>query len=198
MDVYETDEALTGALVAGERAAFETAYRRHGAAVLAFLRKYTGDEDAAADLAQECFVRLWEGRARLVAGRSLFNWLVTVALNLWRDRGRRLVARPERSLAGLAEAGFEPADAAPGHAEVLHERDLVAAVRRAVAGLPEDERAAVVLKLVNGLTWPEVATALGCSERTAKRVGVRATERLERALARRGIGKEAMLVWTLA
>ena len=101
-------------------------------------------------------------------------WLSTVGLNLARSWWRRRYAE-QRANRRMAAGGR---DDAPGA-----EPSDVLAVRSAVAGLPERQRAALVLRYYGGLSLAETAEALGCAEGTVKSLTHKAIVRLRQSLA---------------
>ncbi len=114
-----------------------------------------GDRGVAEDLAQETLVRVWQHWDDLAARPSRDGWVWTVAMNLSKSRWRRRAA--ERR---ARDRSFETTDEP---AVDVAER---VAVRRAVAELPERQRAAVVLRYYVGLPIKDVAAAMGCAEGT--------------------------------
>ncbi|MGA2245517.1 MAG: RNA polymerase sigma factor [Verrucomicrobiota bacterium] len=166
------DRADMEKLQAGHDAALNDLMERHAAPVFHFLCRLTGNEHDAGDLAQETFVRVFKSRDSFRSGGRFSTWLFTIAANLarnhfrWRSRHPNLSLEAENpetreSLASTLPSGTP----APGEAAVAGER--AAAVRLAVAQLPDDLRAAVVL-----CEWEErsVAEAAAILETTPKTV----------------------------
>ncbi len=149
------------------------AHAAHAASVTALAARLLGDADAARDVCQEAFVRL-HGQLDQVRGDP-GPWLRTVAWRLAfdlrrrRDREARALARvPERDAAG--PAAFESDDAIHG----------------ALADLSDRQREVLLLRVVDGATFPAVARTLSISEGSAKVHLRRALERLRDAL---GVGR---------
>jgi len=141
---------------------FDGLYQRYGCAVRRYLARLTGDPSLAEELCQETFFRL------LRAGDSIRNrngalgpWLFKVATNLARDDARQN-RKPVVPLDTEPEApGASATDRAETH-------DLDRRIREEVARLPEELRAAFLLRAHQGLTYPKLAEALEVCERTAK------------------------------
>jgi RNA polymerase sigma factor (sigma-70 family) len=104
-------------------------------------------------------------------------WLFAVALNLARDGGRAAVRR-ERRLAILA--GEHAGDAAPPPDEELERKERAAAVRAALETLTETDRSALLLK-AEGLSYEEIAAALGLAKGAIGTTLARARRRLVEA-----------------
>lgn len=137
------------------------------------LALYTGDAGLAEELAQEALVRAirqWEDVREMVAPGA---WVHRVGLNLAKSRFRRrhAAARARRRLGAGTDGWAED----PDSAEAVE-------VRRALAALPERQRAAVVLRYVNELTVAETADVLGCPEGTVKTLCHRGRAALSNAL----------------
>lgn len=104
-------------------------------------------------------------------------WLFAVALNLARDGGRSS-ARRQRHLTLLA--GEQAGDAAPPPDEELERRERAAVVRAALATLTETDRSALLLK-AEGLSYDEIAAALGLAKGAIGTTLARARRRLVEA-----------------
>ena len=173
----ESDDALVLRLAGGSGDAMRALSERHLASVFACAWRILGDRAEAEDIAQETFVRLLrKAPAWQPDGPALRSWLLRVATNLCIDRRRasaRLVPMPE-----------EAADlAAPEGVGVDDDLAIRRAVHRALRGLPERQRVALVLVHFHGLSGREAAGALGTSEEALESLLARARRRLRRILA---------------
>lgn len=153
---------------AGSARDFERLVRLHQQALRAFLRRLTGNEAEADDLAQETFVFAWEKMRRFDATREFRPWLFGIAWRKYRERRRgwrRLLAREN----AYAQTRETVEDADPGL-----RLDLTAAC----AALPPDQRAAVLLCLALDFSHDEAARALSLPLGTVKSHIVRGREKL--------------------
>ena len=154
---------------------FEAVYEAYGRRVHDYLVRLTNDPGAAEEICQETFLRYLRRPPRLEEGNgSLGGWLFKVATNLARDRARR---KPALSLE------YEPLSCGGDGASESASRDLQARIRREVEALPQELRAAFLLRAHHELTFPRIADALEVSERTAKERFRRAREILAHRLA---------------
>ena len=155
----DTDRALVDRAAAGDREAFAALVERHYGLIYRVGARVLGDDEAAADLAQDVCVGL-AARLPSYRGESRFaTWLYRVVVNAARDRMRREGAR-RRSDAAYAEVdAMTRAGQAAIDAEALW-------LRQMLAGLTDDLRATVVLVLQEGLRHGEAAEVLGISEST--------------------------------
>ncbi len=125
------------------------------------LRNYLGarcrDGDLAAELMQEVAARLVLAAPRLTLNGNARGYLFRIAANVWHDHLRRELVRRR---AAIAVRSGEPALAPAADARLL-ERELQAAVRRAVSELPVAQREVVELRQNRGLRFQEIADRLG-------------------------------------
>ena len=146
-----------------------------------FARLLTWERGAADDLVQETFVRLL--RQRSYSGERAFRpWLYAVATNVARDHWRRRDREPVLSDAESQDQIARVADASPGPERWAEDRDELRQVSRALSGLSEEYRIALVLRYNHDLSLAEIATVLGIPVGTVKsRLSVGA-RKLRRAL----------------
>ena len=146
---------------------FEDWYHQHHPRLVAALTALSGDADAAADAADEAFVRAYERWSRVSAMASPAGWLHTVGANALRRRMRRRT--------------FERRAARPV-IEVVHplpHPELWAAVR----ALPDRQRTAIVLRYLGDLPEADIAAAMGVTRGTVSSTLADARRNLEAALA---------------
>lgn len=137
-------------------------YDEHAGAVFGFLTSMSGCEAGAADLTQEVFVRI--GR-RFEAIHDVENWrsyLLRVAYRAAVDAGRRREVRTRKEGEAERERAFCTYPEADPDRELFRK-----ALEEALGELPDEQRAVVWMKLWGGLTFSEIAEAVGISENTA-------------------------------
>ena len=184
-DYHDASEATQVVAIGRFRQeALAEAYRRHAGAVFGLGRRLLVDVALAEEVVQEVFLRLWDNAERFDPERgTLRSWLLAQthgrAVDMLRSETARK-GREEREHRGRAEAGYD----------LEHEVwDLTVAdqVRDALGALPTEERKAIELAYFKGLTYREVAVALGQPEGTVKsriRAGLR---RLREGLVAAGV-----------
>ncbi len=172
-DFRASDAVLVERLRRGDSAALAALYRRHVGVVLSVSRQVTTEEGVAEDVAQEVFLYLWKESTRFDPARgSLRSFLAVLARRRALDRVRGdHAARRRDHVEFLRHANVW----SPGPEEATYSSLLAGGVREAVATLPAPLRDAVCLAYFSGLTYREVARALGVPEGTTK-------SRLRRAL----------------
>jgi RNA polymerase sigma-70 factor (ECF subfamily) len=162
----------------GERAAplidFGELYRTHAHALWRFAFYLSGDAALADDLVSETFVRALTTGGRIEA-TTVRGYLFTIVRNLFLTHVRR-----ERHQAPLDEQAI---DERPGPEQRARGQSDLRVVAAALAGLPEIDRAAVLMRADDGLPYGEIAAALGISTAAAKvkvhRARLRMAERLQ-------------------
>lgn len=174
-----SDEALLMAFATGDRAVAGILVSRLAPRVLALARRLLQDQAEAEDVTQEAMVRLWQIAPRWQPGGAQpATWLHRVAVNLATDRLRR------RRGVGLDQID-EPEDGALPVDEALLQADRMAALDAALAALPDRQRAAVVLRHIEGLTNPEIAAQLDVGVEAVESLTARGKRRLAQLLAGR-------------
>jgi RNA polymerase sigma-70 factor (ECF subfamily) len=164
-------------VVSAERPAFEAALARHERMVLGLAYRILGSSEEARDAAQEVFLRLHRNCAR-IPGDEVGPWLYRVTMNVCFDLRR--ARRPAVALEVIEMAGNE---IGPDRAAEANQRRRM--LLEEIDRLPERERAAVVLRELEGLDTAEVAGILGVTEVTVRSQISSARTKLKRALERR-------------
>ncbi len=151
-----SDRGLVAACAAGDRAARAQLFERHVAVVHRTVRRMRGsDEHAVDDLVQGTFLAAF-GAAATFRGDAVKPWLLGIAVNVVRDYARREIRR-KRALEAVAHTTVAPA---------RRDAFLVARLPDAIAELPHDLRAALVLIDLEGERGIDAARALGIPEGT--------------------------------
>lgn len=156
-----SDEALVMLVTGRDERAFELIYDRYADLVYSVALRIVADPAMAQDVAQEVFLRLWRAPSNYDAGRGRFaNWLVSVARNRAVDEVRTRGRRRLREV-GSATAIDDPPDVRVEDPSAIAQADMDrSAVRRALGGLPEEQRLTLELAYYGGLTQQEIAQLL--------------------------------------
>jgi RNA polymerase sigma-70 factor (ECF subfamily) len=169
------------ALRRGDDSALDRLMARWQAPLRAFLCRHTQNEFDALDLAQETFVRVYRHRDRFRPEAARFStWLFSIALNLARDRARSLGRRPAAALETAPEQ-IDPAAQPRAQAE---SNERAGAVRAAIAALPGDLRAAVILFEYEAKSHAEIAAIVKATPKAVETRLYRARRLLRKSLAR--------------
>ena len=146
--------------------AFERFYKEIRPGLLRFISSRVRDPHSARDLVQEVYTKAYRHRERYDPKRPFTTWIYTIARNSCVDHLRRRVRDPLSAVAPNAPTTPPDLDSLPdtGQADPyasVEQRDLLEAVRAELRKLPDQRRAAVEMKIVDGLTYREIAEALG-------------------------------------
>jgi RNA polymerase sigma-70 factor (ECF subfamily) len=176
----DADRGLVDAAAAGSREAFDELVLRYQGPVFNLVRAMTAGDTDAEDLAQEAFVRAWRSIAAFRADSTFRTWIFGIAINVVRThRGRRSRLRQVFwSAPATGEADDGPLDRASVDDGIERPLAMREVIDRALATLPEDMRAAVVLRDVQGLDYREIADTLGLPIGTVESRIFRARQRL--------------------
>lgn len=157
----QSDSTLLQQIAQGDRDAFELLYQRYARSVLGLALRRLGDRGRAEDAVQETFTSIWRAAGSYEPERGPgAPWLYAVARNAISDRGR---ARPEPT----TETPDEPAGD-PGPPEQAEQDWIAWRVHRALAELPDRERAVVELAYYSELSQSEIAEFLNLPLGTVK------------------------------
>ncbi|MGL4422064.1 MAG: RNA polymerase sigma factor [Gemmataceae bacterium] len=162
---------------AGDRTAFAALTDRYWDRLYRWLYHLTGDPHRAEDLAQETFLKALAAIQSFRAGSNFRAWLFRIGhnnfVNLKRSERRTPMALPDETTA----------PAAPAPADVMADRENVAAVLAAIEQLPVDFRTALLLHTQEELSYREIAKIVRTTEETARWRVFKARQKLMKLLA---------------
>jgi RNA polymerase sigma-70 factor (ECF subfamily) len=152
------DQTLVTACLAGHHAAFEVIVERHRRSVYQICYRFVGNHEDASDLSQDTFVKAWRGLSGFKGQAQLSTWLYRIAVNTCLNRVQSKALPTER----IEHDAYEDSTTDdPGTRVLRDERGR--AVRRAIARLPEKQRATLILRSYQDLSHREIADVLGSS-----------------------------------
>lgn len=181
----EPDVVLVAAAQRGERDALDVLLRRHHDRILAVCRRITSNPADAADAAQDALLAIARGIGRFDGTSAFTTWAYRVATNASLDELRR---RNRRPVPADEEAFASPGSrmlTGPTSTVSSHDVDARVDIDRALAVLPPDWRAALVLRDLCGLDYAEIAEVLNIPGGTVRSRIARARAALEPVLADR-------------
>jgi RNA polymerase sigma-70 factor (ECF subfamily) len=165
----------------GDDAAFAAVFAALSPRLSRFLRRLTGSDEMARDLAQEAWVRVHQGRGAFKPGMPVLPWVYTIARNVFLDSARAVKRRPiaKVALENVAEPVAHGADAE----QAVALRQAASAVDRALAAMTAARREAFILIRFEGFSVAEAAAMLGVSENAVKLRAFQAYELIRQELA---------------
>jgi RNA polymerase sigma-70 factor (ECF subfamily) len=159
----ESDEWLMSQVALGKREPLGTLLRRYANSLLTFIHRMNGDRHRDEELFQEVFLAVWVHSRRYQYPRPFKAWLFGIAVNKCRASYRR--HEPETAPPELVVAR---ASVDPSPAEAAIAAETAAMVEQAVARLPTAQRAVVVLRIWNGMSYAEIAQTVERTEDTVR------------------------------
>jgi RNA polymerase sigma-70 factor (ECF subfamily) len=187
----EEDRGLIAKAQQGDAAAFRSLVERHQRRAFAIALSLVRDENDARELVQDAFLRVFKGLENFQGGSSFFTWLYRIITNLSID----LIRKPGRQLVDIDEARFESDESIEADfpllsrvdgsdpADVVRRREIAARLQVALDALPPYHRGVIVMREIEGLSYEEMAQAMGVSKGTIMSRLFHARQKLQKALA---------------
>jgi len=168
----ETEPELIRLAQEGERGAFDVLVERYQKRVYSVAYGMVNDPEHALDVTQEAFVKAYQSIASFVGRSNFYTWLYRITFNSAID----FIRREQRDKSVSYEDGAKLDDAPvsgdsllrrlPSPDSAVRRSEIRDAVMKAVDTLPEEQRAAILLREVHGLSYKEIADVLKCSKGT--------------------------------
>jgi len=182
----QSDLALVERVQRGERAAFDVLVLRYQQKVLKLIMRYVRDAMEAEDVAQEAFIKAYRALPSFRGDSAFYTWLYRIAINTAKNT---LVANKRRPIdynLDLQDPEQYTLHARLTDGETPEHLVLTEEIRQTVNGamaeLPEDLRAAIVLREIDGLSYEEIAASMDCPVGTVRSRIFRAREAIDRKL----------------
>ncbi len=163
----DTEAGLTARAKAGDVAAFERLSGAYADRLFMLLLRLLGDRGDAEDVAQEVMLRAWRAIATFRGTSSYFTWLYRIAVNEANRALERRARRPASVPIGPGELQL-PASGLDDPVRRAENRELRAALARAIGELPPELRTAIVLRDVEGLSTQDAADIAGVGQAAFK------------------------------
>lgn len=186
----EEDRILIGQAQAGDRAAFRKLVERHQRRAFSIALSLVRDENDARELVQDAFLRVYKGLHSFQGTSSFFTWLYRIITNLSID----LIRKPGRQVAELDDGRTEVDESqeidfpflsrvdGADPADVVRRREIGGRLQKALDALPPYHRGVIVMREIEGLSYEEMAQAMGVSKGTIMSRLFHARQKLQRAL----------------
>jgi RNA polymerase sigma-70 factor (ECF subfamily) len=174
-DLAEPD--LVAACLAGRPGAFDLVVERHRRQVYQLCYRFVNNHEDASDLSQDVFVRAFRGLKNFKGQSSLATWLYRIGVNVCLNR----VSVKQHTSEPIGER-HDVDDGRESASDRVLRAERAAQVRRAVARLPEKQRAALVLRMYQELSHQEIADVLGSTVGAVKANVFHALQNLKKIL----------------
>lgn len=183
MGENELDRALVEAVQQGDKQAFGLLVRKYEHKVIGLVSRYVRSHAECEDIAQESFIRAWRAIGSFRGDSAFYTWLYKIAVNTAKNH---LVAQGRRPPSGDVDADdaeyMAGAERMRDNATPEHEmmrQEIEQTVFATVQALPEELRTAITLREVDGLSYDEIADAMGCPIGTVRSRIFRAREAID-------------------
>ena len=177
------ESTLIKRAASGDAAAFNELLGMHERRMYAVALRMCNNAEDAQDCLQEAMLRVYRAISGFKAESSFSTWVYRITMNTCLDELRRRKNRPNTSLDGLLDTGWSPVDASDTperHAVRTQARE---SLQRFIRELPEDMRAAIVLRDIQGYSYDEIARILDTNVGTIKSRISRGREKLREKIA---------------
>jgi len=179
----QIDQALVERVQRGDKQAFDVLVLKYQHRITHLVSRYVHDAHESQDVTQEAFIKAYRGLRNFRGESAFYTWLYRIAINTSKNH---LVTMSRK----ISDTGIDAADAEQyegGWAlrdNATPEREYVtaeiaASVRRSIEALPEDLRTAITLREFDGLSYEEIAEAMGCPIGTVRSRIFRARESID-------------------
>ena len=190
--MLRSDEDLMLSCRDGDEGAFETLYRRYEKPIFSFIYRMVLSAADAEDLCQETFLKVIRAKKKYRKTAKFKTWLFNIALNLCRDRIRRMKFRSHSSLNSPAfsqdseETNKQQSicDSSSDPTRQVQKEEMNSLVQQAFIKLPQQQRTVVILRQYHAMKFSEIAKIMNCPLGTAKSLNHRGREKLMKALSK--------------
>lgn len=180
----DTDLQLVERTVAGDQKAYELLVLKYQRRIERLIGRMVRDTDLVQDIAQETFLRAYRALHQFRGEAQFYTWLYRIAVNTAKKALLEMKRNPVITESALQSSDDEDETSRPRNEPMTEEtpetvlaaREIAAAVNAAMDALPEDLRQAVTLREIEGLSYEEIATAMGCPIGTVRSRIFRARE----------------------
>ena len=186
MGENELDSALVERVQQGDKRAFDLLVRKYQHKVVGLVSRYVKNYAECEDIAQEAFIRAWRAIGSFRGESAFYTWLYKIAVNTAKNHLVAMGRRPPADDIAIDDATFLPGGDRM-HESATPERELMRqeieqTVFSTVQSLPEELRTAITLREVDGLSYEEIAEAMGCPIGTVRSRIFRAREAIDEKL----------------
>jgi RNA polymerase sigma-70 factor (ECF subfamily) len=186
MGEQQLDQALVERVQKGDRRAFDLLVRKYQHKIIAVISRYISDWSECQDVAQEAFIRAYRAMANFRGDSQFYTWMYKIAINTAKNylvsQGRR---PPTDDIAiddaVLLDGGTRLKERATPERELLRQ-EIEQTVFDTVESLPEDLKAAITLREVDGLSYEEIAQTMNCPIGTVRSRIFRARDAIDQKL----------------
>lgn len=178
------EDRLVEEALEGDQRAFEILMEKHESKMYAVALRMCQNREDAQDCLQDAMLRIYKALPSFKGQSSFSTWAYRITMNTCLDDLRRKKVRQAASLDQMLDLGWSPADEHNSTERHAENEELKRNLSRAIQMLPDEMRAAVVLRDVQGFSYDEIAVMLSTNVGTVKSRISRGREKLREILSR--------------
>jgi RNA polymerase sigma-70 factor (ECF subfamily) len=187
LDERSVDAEIVARVQRGDKAAFDLLVLKYQHKVAKLVSRYLRDSAEVQDVTQEAFIKAYRALAGFRGDSAFYTWLYRIAINTAKNflvsQGRRPPSSDvDVDTAEVLESAGELREVATPERNLLRD-EIAERVQSAIDGLPEDLRAAILMREIDGLSYEDIAQAMDCPIGTVRSRIFRAREAIEKELA---------------
>ncbi|EXJ11563.1 MULTISPECIES: RNA polymerase sigma factor RpoE [Nitrincola] len=183
----QADQLLVERVQAGDKRAFDLLVKKYQHKIIGLISRYIYDQHEALDVAQESFIKAYRALPKFRGDSAFYTWLYRIAINTAKNhlvsRGRR----PPDTDVDVMDAQYFDGDTELRDIESpensLYRDELQDVINRVLDKLPEDLRAALTLRELEGMSYEEIAQVMDCPVGTVRSRIFRAREAIDNEIA---------------
>jgi RNA polymerase sigma-70 factor (ECF subfamily) len=172
MSNQASDQKLVERVQKGDKGAFDLLVLKYQHKIVNLIMRYVRDPELSLDIAQEAFIKAYRALPRFRGDSAFYTWMYRIAVNTAKNHLAAQRRRPMDIELDLQDpeqydlhAKLRETDTPEG---VTLSNELKETVEKAIAGLPEDLRTAIVLRELEGMSYEEIAETMECPVGTVR------------------------------
>ncbi len=186
MSEREVDQALVERAQAGDRRAFDLLVLKYQQKIASLIGRYLRDSAEVLDVTQDAFLKAYRALPGFRGESAFYTWIYRIAINTVKNHIVAQSRRPpgddlDAELAEQMDMGARLRDSATPEREALSD-EIANTVQDALDALPDDLRAAIMFREIDGMSYEEIATAMECPIGTVRSRIFRAREAIDKRL----------------
>ena len=186
MQDQDNDNTLVARVRGGDKQAFNLLVEKYQYRIRSLISRLIADSSEQEDIVQETFIKAYRAIGRFRGDSAFYTWLYRIAVNTAKNHlasNRRRPPTQDIEINGEVPLRTPERLIETNTPEVILQNDqLVEAIRKAIRGLPQELRQAITLRELEGLSYEDIAEAMGCPIGTVRSRIFRAREVIQTAM----------------
>ena len=184
MSEPNVDQILVERVQQGDKKAFNLLVTKYQQKVTNLVSRYVSNQSDVPDIVQDAFIKAYQALPNFKGNSAFYSWLYRIAVNTAKNYGTAQGRRPPSNDVDIADAElYEGAEALRENAspeKMLLTQEIKTLIFSTIAQLPDDLRIAINFREIEGLSYEEIATIIGCPVGTVRSRIFRAREAIDK------------------